>query len=296
NIDGTNNTQLTRSPYMDAYPTWSPDGKKIAFESDRAGSFDIWQLSLDDLVIVDVDFGKCVVPGSTGKAILAFRSKDIHDTLMVEKVWLHFDWESEEKYAERSSPPTPKTDDLTHITVEFSVPERVELGYHFYDVKIQYTVDDQAEWHGKIYEHTARDLKVGTIQEYDCHTLYVQLGSELDQLYRGAISRSIALGVTTSEVTVPLKGYFDYLLTRNGEKFQEANEEYFKAKELYLSEDYDAALPHFQKARTILGEPMSEPLTETARSNFPVSVAILSVAAALTILLVVKSKKRLAAK
>ncbi|MBS7622178.1 PD40 domain-containing protein, partial [Candidatus Bathyarchaeota archaeon] len=248
NSDGTDNTQLTRSPYMDAYPTWSPDGKKIAFESDRAGTFDIWRLSLDDPISVDVDFGKCVVPGSTGKASLTIRSRDIHGMLMVEKVWLHFDWEGEEKYAERSSPPNIlKADGLTCIIVEFPVPESVEPGYHFYDVKIQYTIDDQAEWRSKTYELTARDLKVGTIQEYDCHTLHVQLGSELDQLYRGAISRSIALGVTTSEVTVSLKGYFDYLLTRNREKFQEANEEYCKAKELYLSEDYDAAWSTFRK-------------------------------------------------
>jgi TolB protein len=70
NSDGTNNTQLTRSPYMDIYPQWSPDGKKIIFESDRAGNFDIWQLSLNDPVSVSVDFGKCVVLGSMGKASL----------------------------------------------------------------------------------------------------------------------------------------------------------------------------------------------------------------------------------
>jgi Tol biopolymer transport system component len=297
NSDGTNNTQLTRSPYMDIYPQWSPDGKKIIFESDRAGNFDIWQLSLNDPVSVSVDFGKCVVLGSMGKASLTIRQKNILDTLVVEKVWLHFDWESEGRYAESlSSPPnTSKTDGLTHITLEFPVPKNLELGYHFYDVKIQYTLNDRTELRSKTYEHTAKDLEVGTIQEYDCQTFYVQLGSELNHLYGDAINRSISLGVTTSEVTVPLKGYFNYLLTENGEKFQEANEEYHKARELYLAEDYDAALPHFLKAKAILGELLSGSVAESKPSNL-VSITTLSAAAVLTILLIMLSKKRLAAK
>jgi hypothetical protein len=184
---------------------------------------------------------------------------------------------------------------LTHITLEFPVPKNLELGYHFYDVKIQYTLNDRTELRSKTYEHTAKDLEVGTIQEYDCQTFYVQLGSELNHLYGDAINRSISLGVTTSEVTVPLKGYFNYLLTENGEKFQEANEEYHKARELYLAEDYDAALPHFLKAKAILGELLSGSVAESKPSNL-VSITTLSAAAVLTILLIMLSKKRLAAK
>ena len=35
-------TQLTTHPKQDTHPIWSPDGQKIAFASDRAGSFDIY--------------------------------------------------------------------------------------------------------------------------------------------------------------------------------------------------------------------------------------------------------------
>jgi Tol biopolymer transport system component len=31
---------------VDAHPTWSADGKYIAFHSDRAGNFDIWIMEI----------------------------------------------------------------------------------------------------------------------------------------------------------------------------------------------------------------------------------------------------------
>ncbi len=40
--DGMGNTQLTDNLSWDVFPCWSPDGKKIAFDSDRMSSFDIW--------------------------------------------------------------------------------------------------------------------------------------------------------------------------------------------------------------------------------------------------------------
>lgn len=39
--------QLTRSPKHDRHPTWSPDSKWLAFESNRDGSFQIYTLPLD---------------------------------------------------------------------------------------------------------------------------------------------------------------------------------------------------------------------------------------------------------
>jgi Tol biopolymer transport system component len=46
NIDGTNLTPLTSNSSIDDRPTCSPDGTKIAFTSDRAGSVkgktDVW--------------------------------------------------------------------------------------------------------------------------------------------------------------------------------------------------------------------------------------------------------------
>ncbi len=39
--------QLTRNTYQDLYPTWSPDETQLAFQSDRTGNWDIWQLNID---------------------------------------------------------------------------------------------------------------------------------------------------------------------------------------------------------------------------------------------------------
>src|SRR5258706_10403859 len=40
-------TNLTNNPAEDSFPTWSPDGKQIAFVSNRAGSRDIWVMNAD---------------------------------------------------------------------------------------------------------------------------------------------------------------------------------------------------------------------------------------------------------
>ncbi len=45
--DGGEPTRLTTSPGTNNEPTWSPDGKSVAFVSDRGGSGQIWVLPLD---------------------------------------------------------------------------------------------------------------------------------------------------------------------------------------------------------------------------------------------------------
>ena len=45
--DGGEPRRLTTSPGSDDHPRWSPDGKTIAFTSDRGGSSQIWLLPLD---------------------------------------------------------------------------------------------------------------------------------------------------------------------------------------------------------------------------------------------------------
>jgi serine/threonine protein kinase len=45
--DGSGEKQLTNDPYKDRVPRWSPDGKRIAFYSNRSGHFEIWTIRPD---------------------------------------------------------------------------------------------------------------------------------------------------------------------------------------------------------------------------------------------------------
>lgn len=45
--DGTSLRQLTNDPARDRLPRWSPDGKRIAFFSDREGAHDLWAIAPD---------------------------------------------------------------------------------------------------------------------------------------------------------------------------------------------------------------------------------------------------------
>jgi Tol biopolymer transport system component len=45
--DGANLTRLTFSPFTDWFPSWSPDGTKIAFMSSRDENFEIYVMNAD---------------------------------------------------------------------------------------------------------------------------------------------------------------------------------------------------------------------------------------------------------
>ena len=45
--EGGEARQLTSNPAYDYSPVWSPDGKTVAFASDRYGNFDIYKVSVD---------------------------------------------------------------------------------------------------------------------------------------------------------------------------------------------------------------------------------------------------------
>ena len=47
NADGSGVTRLTNNPAWDEFPSWSPDGSRIAFSSDRAGDPNIYVMNAD---------------------------------------------------------------------------------------------------------------------------------------------------------------------------------------------------------------------------------------------------------
>ncbi len=45
--DGGNVRRLTHHPKLDCWPVWSPDGKRIAFTSNRDGNYEIYVMDAD---------------------------------------------------------------------------------------------------------------------------------------------------------------------------------------------------------------------------------------------------------
>jgi TolB protein len=55
NADGSDTVQLTTDASNSAYPSWSPDGSRILFESDRGdGNANIFVMNVDGTNVVQL--------------------------------------------------------------------------------------------------------------------------------------------------------------------------------------------------------------------------------------------------
>jgi len=58
NRDGSNLRFLTNDKFRDRSPRWSPDGKKIAFASDRSGKYQVWMINADGNDLRQITFSE----------------------------------------------------------------------------------------------------------------------------------------------------------------------------------------------------------------------------------------------
>ena len=81
NVNGGKALQITTNPSHETMPVWSPDGKQIAFASDRNGNFDIYVVSSEGGV------AQRVTTNSIGESPRAFSpdGKEIYFAAQIQK-------------------------------------------------------------------------------------------------------------------------------------------------------------------------------------------------------------------
>ena len=89
--DGTNFRDITNDRFFDRYPSWSPDGKRIAFTSDRSGVYEIWTINADGTDLRQHSFDS---PGASSfpqwspdGSRMVFRRHDVNVIVEVNKPW-----------------------------------------------------------------------------------------------------------------------------------------------------------------------------------------------------------------
>ncbi len=269
NVDGSEKTRVTTSLYQDVYPSWSPDGKKVIFESDRTGNFDIWQKVIDEPIEVNMDCETWATPGSMNKASLTVKLKDHDNEIKLQRIALRPDWEMEENFIDHSeSLPAILTssNDAQVFTLNINVPKDAELGYHFYDVRVEYSqVIDGDSGQTQIYDCTGGDLEIDHYDRTKCAELNEVIDDELTEVHKEKINESIAQGEFSAEMVEPLKGYLDFLVRPEAEYFLKANDEYYEAVRLRRSGQYSEAVDRFENIERVLDAQEPE-LNKTSNS------------------------------
>jgi len=92
-LDGRNRRQLTSDKVIDCYPSFTPDGDKVLFVSNRGGQWDIWSIKRDGSGLIrltnnqDKDYSPHVTPD--GKHILFFSTPTSSEAgYITESVWI----------------------------------------------------------------------------------------------------------------------------------------------------------------------------------------------------------------
>ena len=89
--DGANWRDLINDKYFDRYPRWSPNGRQIAFTSDRGGGYEIWMIDADGTNLRQITFvgrpGTSFPLWSPNGSQLLFRADPSNYTLDLSKSW-----------------------------------------------------------------------------------------------------------------------------------------------------------------------------------------------------------------
>src|SRR5215208_1868709 len=63
NVEGTRERRLTDSPSLDGFPSWSPDGQRLVFATDRAGgNWELYVMNSDGTERRKVDWQRLMPP------------------------------------------------------------------------------------------------------------------------------------------------------------------------------------------------------------------------------------------